>query len=55
MSSNLSSEPCTGWTAGLVVFLFINLEAPLSGMSMNPGRAVGLAASFVAQVHEHLV
>ena len=34
----------TGLCAGLLVATFITLEAPLSGMSMNPARTVGSAA-----------
>ena len=33
----------TGLAAGLLVATFITLEAPLSGMSMNPARTVGSA------------
>jgi aquaporin Z len=33
----------TGLGAGLLVATFITLEAPLSGMSMNPARTVGSA------------
>jgi aquaporin Z len=33
----------TGLCAGLLVATFITLEAPLSGMSMNPARTVGSA------------
>jgi aquaporin Z len=33
--------PYTGLFAGLLVALFITIEAPLSGMSMNPARTVG--------------
>ena len=33
----------TGLCAGLLVATFISLEAPLSGMSMNPARTVGSA------------
>jgi aquaporin Z len=34
----------TGLFAGLLVFSFIALEAPLSGMSMNPARSLSSAA-----------
>jgi aquaporin Z len=34
----------TGLFAGLTVFTFITLEAPLSGMSMNPARSMASAA-----------
>jgi aquaporin Z len=44
----LSSHPrlgsLTGLAAGLLVATFIAVEAPLSGMSMNPARTVGSAA-----------
>lgn len=33
----------TGLFAGLLVFLYITFEAPLSGMSMNPARTLGSA------------
>jgi aquaporin Z len=33
----------TGVCAGLLVALFITIEAPLSGMSMNPARTLGSA------------
>ena len=33
----------TPWVAGFLVATFITLEAPLSGMSMNPARTVGSA------------
>jgi len=33
----------TGLVAGLLVATFISLEAPLSGMSMNPARSLGSA------------
>ena len=39
----------TGVCAGLLVWLYITVEAPLSGMSMNPARTLGsamLAADF---------
>lgn len=34
----------TGLVAGAMVALYITLESPLSGMSMNPARTVGSAA-----------
>jgi aquaporin Z len=33
----------TGWFAGILVALYITVEAPLSGMSMNPARSFGSA------------
>ena len=33
----------TGWFAGALVAVYITLEAPLSGMSMNPARSFGSA------------
>jgi aquaporin Z len=33
----------TGWCAGLLIALYITLEAPISGMSMNPARTLGSA------------
>jgi aquaporin Z len=35
--------PFTGVFCGLLVFLFITFEAPLSGMSMNPARTLASA------------
>jgi len=35
--------PYTGLLAGILVATFITVEAPLSGMSMNPARTVGSA------------
>lgn len=37
------SAPYTGIFAGLLVALFIAVEAPISGMSMNPARTLGSA------------
>jgi aquaporin Z len=34
----------TGLLAGFLVFLYITVEAPISGMSMNPARSFGSAA-----------
>jgi aquaporin Z len=36
--------PYTGIAAGLLVALYISVEAPLSGMSMNPARSFASAA-----------
>jgi aquaporin Z len=33
----------TGWLAGALVFLYISIEAPFSGMSMNPARSFASA------------
>lgn len=33
----------TGWFAGVLIALYITLEAPLSGMSMNPARTLASA------------
>ena len=35
----------TGVCAGALVFLFVVLEEPLSGMSMNPARSIGSAVA----------
>jgi aquaporin Z len=40
-SNRARLAPYTGLFAGLLVATFISLEAPLSGMSMNPARTVG--------------
>ena len=34
----------TGWLAGFLLLSYIAVEAPLSGMSINPARTVGSAA-----------
>jgi aquaporin Z len=36
-------ERFTGLAAGLLVWLFIAVEAPVSGMSLNPARSLGSA------------
>lgn len=47
MILSVSSRPrwnrFTGLCAGALVFAYITLEAPLSGMSMNPARSLGPA------------
>jgi aquaporin Z len=40
-SNRARLAPYTGLFAGLLVATFISVEAPLSGMSMNPARTVG--------------
>jgi aquaporin Z len=40
-SNRTTLAPYTGVFAGLLVATFITIEAPLSGMSMNPARTVG--------------
>jgi len=48
-SSNASrTAPYTGIFAGMLVMVYISLEAPLSGMSINPARTLGSA---VAALH----
>ena len=49
VSNNRRLSAYTGVCAGLLVWLYITVEAPLSGMSMNPARTLGsalLAADF---------
>jgi aquaporin Z len=41
MSSDARRAPLTGLVAGALVATFITVEAPLSGMSMNPARTLG--------------
>ncbi len=41
--SNSRFMKYTGYFAGLLVFIFISFEAPLSGMSINPARSFGSA------------
>ena len=42
-SSRASLAPLTGVFCGVLVFLFITFEAPISGMSMNPARSLASA------------
>jgi aquaporin Z len=44
-SNNKKLAPFTGMFAGFLVAIYITLEAPLSGMSMNPARTFGSAVS----------
>jgi aquaporin Z len=41
--SNSRFAKYTGWLAGALVFIFISVEAPFSGMSINPARSFGSA------------
>ena len=43
VSNHSRLAPFTGICAGLLVWAYITLEAPLSGMSMNPARSFGSA------------
>src|SRR4029079_3662220 len=43
VSSHQKLAPFTGVCAGLLVWTYITVEAPLSGTSMNPARTVGSA------------
>jgi aquaporin Z len=43
VSSHPTLAPFTGVCAGLLVWTYITVEAPLSGMSMNPARTFGSA------------
>jgi aquaporin Z len=43
VSNSPRSARFTPWIAGLLVATFISVEAPLSGMSMNPARTLGSA------------
>ena len=42
-SNRASLAAYTGVIAGLLVAVYITIEAPLSGMSMNPARTLGSA------------
>src|SRR5438034_8788591 len=42
-SNHRRLAPFTGLCAGLLVWVYITVEAPLSGMSMNPARTFGSA------------
>lgn len=44
-SSRPRLAPYTGIFAGIVIFAFISLEAPLSGMSINPARSFASAVA----------
>jgi aquaporin Z len=43
VSNHARLAPFTGLFAGLLVWTYITVEAPLSGMSMNPARTFGSA------------
>ena len=43
VSNHRRLAPFTGLCAGLLVWVYITVEAPLSGMSMNPARTFGSA------------
>jgi aquaporin Z len=43
VSNHPRLAPLTGICAGLLVWTYIAVEAPLSGMSMNPARTFGSA------------
>jgi aquaporin Z len=43
VSNHPRAAPFTGVCAGLLVWTYITVEAPLSGMSMNPARTFGSA------------
>ena len=43
ISNHSRLAPFTGLFAGLLVWTYITIEAPLSGMSMNPARTFGSA------------
>jgi aquaporin Z len=43
VSNDAALAPFTGLAAGALVALFITLEAPLSGMSLNPARSLASA------------
>ncbi len=44
-SNHAATAPYTGLLAGLLVSIYITLEAPLSGMSMNPARSLASAVA----------
>ena len=45
VSNNARLSRFTGFFAGALVMIYISVEAPLSGMSMNPARTFGSALS----------
>lgn len=42
-SNHAATAPFTGVLAGILIAVYIAIEAPLSGMSMNPARTLGSA------------
>ena len=42
-SNNCRFAGYTGWIVGVLLVLYVTVEVPLSGMSMNPARTVGSA------------
>ena len=52
VSNSRRTTRFTPWVAGLLVASYISIEAPLSGMSMNPARTFGSA--FVAKSFDAL-
>ena len=51
LSSSKRTAPFTGVVAGALVAVYIALEAPLSGMSMNPARTFASAAPALMWQH----
>jgi aquaporin Z len=47
VSASPRFAPLTGWCAGALVALYISVEAPLSGMGLNPARSFASALSAV--------
>jgi aquaporin Z len=42
-SNSARLAPYTGWIVGVLLVFYVTVEAPLSGMSMNPARTFGSA------------
>jgi Major intrinsic protein len=42
-SNSTRLAACTGWIVGTLLVIYVTVEAPLSGMSMNPARTLGSA------------
>jgi aquaporin Z len=43
VSNTARFSRCTPWAVGVLITAYITIEAPLSGMSMNPARTLGPA------------
>ncbi len=53
-SNTKALSPWTGVFAGILIALYVLVEAPLSGMSMNPARTLGSALPAHHVFKDHL-